>query len=338
MALRRLLVTAVVITWSVTAAAQTEWVLYEGNPVMPGPEADEWPGLLRWAEAVIVVDGTYHMFLTGTSVSFTVNHEIGHATSPDGITWTMDPHNPVLSPETEGDWEVNSYLSLAVIHDGTGFRAWYGGVDSTGSCQVGLATSPDGSNWTRHPGNPVLEVGEVGSFDEALVEPGSVIRRGGLYHMWYGAARTPSIFAPRVIGYATSVDGVSWNRHPTPVLEPGSASDWDPNLYGPGVVFDGAIYHMWYTGFVGNSWSVSEVHAGYATSPDGISWTKHPENPIDVLGALVEQPRVLLNTASHQCEMYYNHPVGHEVNLNLATSSCRVYAQTRRPTGRMIPE
>jgi hypothetical protein len=70
-------------------------VLYEGNPVIPGPEADERPGYLRWIEEVIVVDGTYHMFFTGSSVAFTVDHAIGHATSPDGISWTKDPGNPI---------------------------------------------------------------------------------------------------------------------------------------------------------------------------------------------------------------------------------------------------
>jgi hypothetical protein len=117
---------ALVMMWSGIAAAQTEWVLYEGNPVVPRPEADEWPGFLRWIEAVIVVDGTYHMFFTGTRIAFTIDHEIGHATSTDGINWTMDPGNPVLTPEAEGDWQVNSFYSLAVVHDGREFLMWYG--------------------------------------------------------------------------------------------------------------------------------------------------------------------------------------------------------------------
>ncbi|MCG6948946.1 MAG: hypothetical protein LJE93_08555, partial [Acidobacteria bacterium] len=71
MILRRLVALGMtVLMWAGTATAQTEWVPYEGNPVIPGAEADEWPGLYRWPEAVIVVDGTYHMFFTGTSVAF----------------------------------------------------------------------------------------------------------------------------------------------------------------------------------------------------------------------------------------------------------------------------
>ena len=146
--MRRLVALGVVLLCAGTVAAQTEWVLDERSPVIPAVEPDEWPYIARRTEDVVAVDGTYHMFFTGTAVQFTYDHEIGHATSPDGITWTMDPQNPVMTPESEGDWGVTSYISLAVIHDGTEFRMWYGGVDSRGFSQVGMATSPDGSSWT----------------------------------------------------------------------------------------------------------------------------------------------------------------------------------------------
>jgi len=337
MALRKLLAAAAVVMWSVTAAAQTEWVLYEGNPVVPGFAADEWPGYMRWIEAVVEVDGTYHMYFTGTAVDFTVDHEIGHATSPDGITWTMDPQNPVMTPEAEGAWEVTSYLSLAVMHDGSVFKMWYGGCDPQGYCQVGMATSPDGSAWTRYSENPVFETGPVGSFDHGVVIPATVMRRGALYHMWYGATDSPTLFTVTTIGHATSSDGVNWVRHPSAVLEPGPLL-WDSyQVYGPGVIFDGASYHMWYAGIWGYGTYLGGVQIGYATSPDGISWTKDPENPIALLGDFAEQPRVLLHAHRHECEMFYNNPTGQEFSVNRATSSCQAYGQTRRPTGRRIP-
>ena len=338
MILRRLVALGMtVLMWAGTATAQTEWVPYEGNPVIPGAEADEWPGLYRWPEAVIVVDGTYHMFFTGTSVAFLVAHEIGHATSPDGISWTMDPQNPVMTPEAEGDWEADSYVSLAAIHDGTQFRMWYGGCDSGGFCQIGMATSPDGSVWTRYSENPVYGTGPVGSFDYGGAIPGTVIRRGGLYHMWYSATEEPTFFATGTIGYATSSDGVSWVRHPLPVLEPGPLQ-WESYIvYGPGVIFDGASYHMWYTGLWGSGTSYFGAQIGYATSPDGISWTKDPDNPIDVFGDWKEQPRVLLHADRRECEMFYNNPKYDEFSVNRATSSCRAFRQIRRPSGRRMP-
>jgi sucrose-6-phosphate hydrolase SacC (GH32 family) len=341
MSVRVLAVLAVVMMPAVMAPAQTEWVLYEGNPLVPGPEADEWPSLYRWIEAVIVVDGTYHMFFTGTRIAFTIDHEIGHATSSDGITWTMDPRNSVITPKAEGGWVVDSFYSLAVVHDGNEFLMWYGGQDPDGHCQVGLATSPDGSVWTRYAGNPVIENGPEGSLDAGLVEPGTVLRRGRLFHMWYGAVEAPSAFDPHTIAYATSVDGVSWIRHPTPLLEPNPSSDWEPNLYGPAVMFDGATYHMWYTGLTED---LSEVQVGYATSPDGLSWTKDPGNPIEELeepGGAAEQAQVLLHADSNECEMFYNVPTVYRqpiFKVNRATSTCQSYRlRTRRVSGMRIP-
>jgi predicted GH43/DUF377 family glycosyl hydrolase len=249
----------------------------------------------------------------------------------------MDPQNPVMTPEAEGDWEADSYVSLAAIHDGTQFRMWYGGCDSGGFCQIGMATSPDGSVWTRYSENPVYGTGPVGSFDYGGAIPGTVIRRGGLYHMWYSATEEPTFFATGTIGYATSSDGVSWVRHSLPVLEPGPLQ-WESYIvYGPGVIFDGASYHMWYTGLWGSGTSYFGAQIGYATSPDGISWTKDPDNPIDVFGDWKEQPRVLLHADRRECEMFYNNPKYDEFSVNRATSSCRAFRQIRRPSGRRMP-
>jgi predicted GH43/DUF377 family glycosyl hydrolase len=330
---------AVVMLWVGFAAAQTDWVLYEGNPVIPGPEADEWPGLWRWVEAVVVVDGTYHMFFTGTSVEFGVEHEIGHATSPDGFRWTMDARNPIMRPETEGDWEVASYLCLTVIHDGSQFLMWYGGTDPAGFSQIGLATSPNGSIWTRHSENPVFETGQVGSFEYGVVIPGSVFRSGGQYHMWYAANEAPTVFSRGTIGYATSEDGVSWDRHSSPVLEPGSSSDWDGYVvYKPSVIFDGDSYHIWYTGLWGFGRVFVTAKIGYATSTDGILWTKDPSNPIDVIGEYAEQAWVLSHDTRRQLEMFYNTSDASGHCVNRATSTCQSYRlRTRRVSGMRVP-
>lgn len=61
-----------------------------------------------------------------------------------------------------------------------------------------------------------------------------------------------------------------------PVLKVGSYSDWDANrVFDHWVMHSDRGYEMWYTGISSNMVSI-----GYATSVDGISWTKWPENPI----------------------------------------------------------
>jgi sucrose-6-phosphate hydrolase SacC (GH32 family) len=338
MNLKRLAMACGLLLWTATATAQFDWVLYEHNPVIPGLEPGEWPENARWIEEVVLIDGTYHMFFTGTSEDFSVDHKIGHATSQDGITWTMDPINPVMSSEPEGGWDVTSYLALSVVHDGTEFLMWYGGMDPYGYIQVGLATSWDGSVWTRYPDNPVFETGMAGSFDGAMIFPSMVLRRNGFYQMWYAAFQTTNILTPSTIGHATSADGVTWDRRSEPVLEPDPDSDWENfQVFAPEVLFDGSVYHMWYTGASGFTGRIADVQIGYATSNDGVEWIRDPGNPLYFLGPSTEHPHVLMDHIGRKCEMYFNDTEGHVFSIDRATASCRARNPVRRVTGWRIP-
>jgi hypothetical protein len=66
-----------------------------------------------------------------------------------------------------------------------------------------------------------------------------------------------------------------------PILD-SSAFGWDSAIVAaPVVIFDGTTYHMWYTGkdvWQGDFEDGSAI--GYASSPDGIAWTKHGGNPV----------------------------------------------------------
>ncbi len=126
--------------------------------------------------------------------------------------------------------------------------------------------------WEKDPNNPVLRKGQDGAWDDVQVGAPTVIYDGTLYHMWFNGNSGNGTN----IGYASSDDKINWEKHPVPVLEKGSDGSWD-NLFilHPTVYFDGATYHMWYMGSNG-----SAAQIGYATSPDSISWSKHPSNPV----------------------------------------------------------
>ena len=64
---------------------------------------------------------------------------------------------------------------------------------------------------------------------------------------------------------------INWTKYENnPVLTRGANGAWDDvAIHGPSVMFDGSLYHMWYAGFDGNNNRI-----GYASSSDGISWTK----------------------------------------------------------------
>ncbi len=125
---------------------------------------------------------------------------------------------------------------------------------------------------------PVLPLGKRGTFDEHGIFPINVVRHDGLvYAFTCGWSRRVSVSVETGIGLAISRDdGLTFERvGDGPVL---SASLHEPFLVGDGfvIVRDG-IWHMWYiygTRWIEGAQRERVYKIGYATSPDGRSWTK----------------------------------------------------------------
>ena len=192
--------------------------------------------------------------------------------------WVKHSGNPVMTAGPEA-WE-DTYIGpgSVIFHEGE-YHMWYSGGHFPGAgnedFKIGHATSPDGIKWTKDE-NPVLDKGADGEWDGRGVFAPSVLLRDDVFHMWFTGYTSDGIF--HSVGYATSPDGINWVKDANnPVLEKGSSGEWDGNrLKAPSVVFDGSEYHMYFDAFrnsEGNS-------IGHATSTDGISWSKDPQNPI----------------------------------------------------------
>jgi hypothetical protein len=152
---------------------------------------------------------------------------------------------------------------------------WYMGEVSNKQ-RIGYATSPDGINWTDH--GQVL--GPSPGWDGDTVTGPCVILDNGTYKMWYNGRNGSG--TSNCIGYATSTDGATWTKHPgNPVLAP-SPGQWDAvHVFEPVVLLRGGSYEMWYSGYDG---STAYGRHGYATSSDGINWSKHGQNPVFPVG------------------------------------------------------
>jgi predicted GH43/DUF377 family glycosyl hydrolase len=205
--------------------------------------------------------------------------------------WFKYPGNPVLVPGPES-WDNIDVSFGKVLFDGSEYKMWYTGAGNI--FQIGYATSVDGMNWNKYSGNPVLSPGDPGSWDAGGVGIPTVIFDGSTYHMWYAGSPTNPLTQIR-IGYATSTDGILWQKDTlnNPVLNIGSSGEWDDLwVTHPTVIKDGADYKMWYTG----SRTVSNGMIGHAISPDGVNWTKY-NDPTTPNPPNVESDPVLTGTA-----------------------------------------
>ena len=248
-----------------TAEGQTQqWTKYEGNPVLEVGAPGEWDAGVVDHSEVIFDGGMFHMWYGGGLVFH--QSDIGYAWSDDGVTWHKHPSNPVLERGAPGEWDVGHIQPGAVLWDGTTFHMWYGGCVSgdLGPCQTGYATSPDGFNWVKYSGNPVLTVGDAGSWDSLVALITAVVADDGGFRYWYWGGATTTSFA---IGYASSTEG----KWPEPVFWP-RTSGWDRlSVAFPMITFDGDTFRMWYTGGPSLCGGI-----GHAVSADGISWARQP--------------------------------------------------------------
>lgn len=137
------------------------------------------------------------------------------------------------------------------------------------------------TNWTKYAGNPVLIEGTSGTWGNTGVSWPNVIKDNDTLKMWYSGR--DGNYNWTGIGYATSVNGINWVKDVnSPVMSMGPVGTWDAVIVsGCCVRKDGNQYQMWYSGRDTANWRI-----GYATSTDGINWTKYINNPVlDVGGS-----------------------------------------------------
>ena len=213
------------------------WTKY-GNPVL-NPDPGTWDAGSVEVSWVIRENGQYKMWYAGLNNNI---RQIGYATSPDGITWTKNA-NPVLSAGSAA-WEAGGVFWCSVLSNSGQYTMYYTGVDIT-QAQIGRATSLDGINWQRDTiNNPVLS-GTLGQWDEDVFGPRCLFT-GNLIHMWYTGVYNNE----RQIGYATSPDGIIWDKNDNPVLTKGSSVSWDGSYVEAGTVMllGDSVFQMWYDG------------------------------------------------------------------------------------------
>ncbi len=137
------------------------------------------------------------------------------------------------------------------------------------SCKNRSKTTTDNNNVNEFPkemvdfvpykANPVFEGTGSDTWDKQIRERGYIIFENGIYKMWYSGYKGEDI-DPKYLGYATSSDGINWDRHPE---NPIFSEKWTEDMF---VIRDEDKYYMYAEG--------ENDIAHLLTSDDGVNWNE----------------------------------------------------------------
>jgi len=204
--------------------------------------------------------------------------------------WFKYEGNPVLDVGPPGSWDATWVHIDRVIQEDSIYRMWYTAGDTS---RIGHATSSDGIRWTKDTSNPILKA-DPGSW-EINVHRGYVVSNGSQYYMWY----TGDDWSTFHIDFASSTDGIVWQKLGRPVISPGLPTSWDKDRVGSSSIVgpdESGEYKMWYDGG-------SIQYFGYATATDETTWTKYPD-PVFWDDDIIYYDRVIFNNGLY--EMWYS--------------------------------
>lgn len=251
-----------------TISCYAGWRRYEKNPVVGGPLGE------CFDMCVLKMNGKYRMYFSWRS-----KKSIAYVDSNDGFTWSEDPVI-VLAPRPETGWEDDVNRHIIVFRDGL-YHMWYSGQTigslegNNGDSWIGYCTSNDGVHWDRRD-EPVMRPEQNWEFKSLMCPHVIWDEEEEIYKMWYSGGQW---FEPNAIGYATSKDGVHWDRHPdNPIFEAIYENLWErERTTACQVIKMDGWYYMFYIGFE----NVHKPRICFARSRDGITnWERHKGNPI----------------------------------------------------------
>lgn len=238
--------------------------------------------------------------------------------------WRKYEKNPVLGGE------LGTCYDVAVLDEGNTYRMYFSWRPKK---SIALVESQDGIRWSEP--RIVLGPRSRSGWEDRVNRP-TVIKHKNNYYMWY----TGQMKNHSWIGYATSKDGVVWERASTkPVLSP--AETWE----GVAVMCPHAmwneekhLYEMWYS--AGEQYEPNAI--GYATSRDGLNWKKLQTNPVFAADRnnKWEKHKVTGCQVIRQDDWYVKFYIGfrdeHHAQIGLARSRDGVTGWQRHPENPII--
>jgi predicted GH43/DUF377 family glycosyl hydrolase len=222
----------------------------------------------------------------------------GHVYAPDGSRWWAAKYASFPTVDVLGDI----------------LRVYFTGLDGQNFGRTGYVDldARDPSRVVYESSEPVLDLGELGTFDDSGSTAFSIVSDGGRKRLYYqGWQRTERV--PYLIFSGVAIDdggGGGFVKHSrTPILD---RREDDPFIRGaPFTIKQGDLFRMWYVsarGWIEDAHGLHyEVDIRHATSPDGVRW-KADEHPCVSRASADEyavgRPSVLLDDGVYR--MWYS--------------------------------
>jgi predicted GH43/DUF377 family glycosyl hydrolase len=242
---------------------------YPVIPTKPGT----WRQTYTANADLIELNEVYYMYYRGTGFG---HDRIGLLRVDkdrfDGEHWEEPHPEPILDVGAPGSFDdINLLDPSAAVADGTVYL-YYSAV-GTGGESIGLATSTDGVNFTKHSGNPVLQ----GRCPE-------IVCKDGKFYLYYVLNNG---YGGYNIHLAVSNNGFDFEAHSESPILSVDRDAWDSQtVTTPRIFQDRGLYYMIYAG--DHCSKDDPKRFGLSTSRDLIHWRKYEANPIFEISASKE--------------------------------------------------
>ena len=188
----------------------------------------------------------------------------------------------IFAPNKNHWWSQDYALlpTVEVINDV--IRVYFASLDNNKFGRIGFVDldpqNPRSILNTSH--EPILNIGEPGSFDDSGVNPSCIINVSGKKFLYYiGWQRCVKVPYMLFSGLAISSNGTNFEKHGNvPILD--RKNDEPFSRSAPFIIKESEIFKMWYWSCVKWTRTNQSIHYNnvikYATSLDGINWSVNP--------------------------------------------------------------
>ena len=212
------------------------------------------PTLLHGVNGAVVRDHEkLRMWFSATHFSGPTGlHTLHETTSSDGNYWSK-PTPP----------QLKNVYAPTIIKTDEKYLMWYTDV-AADPWVIRHAKSDDGQQWKVHE-QPVLTIDQP--WERTRLFYPTVVKTDGIYLMWYGSYWNGQS-QKTAIGFAVSIDGIRWHKHPqNPVLRPDKSRPWESHYTTSQSVMrlPNGTWRIWYASrksppFVNKYFAINTAH------------------------------------------------------------------------------